>query len=442
MSAIAGRAPVRSATRLGAFEKGAIALLLLAALSPAAPTTAVGLVNPSSYTNAWTLRLGGGPNVVELGLLVLAAVWVGSGTAWRGRSALDRAVAWFALLVAGLQLLALARNGSGIEFMPLDVERVLLLVAGYLVVTRMDIGTDWAKRVAFLTAGALAVSFCWVTLRHGIVGSTEFGTVSGGKALLITEDSLLVIVPVVLGWGLVVDRIAGSRLIQGVVAFIAAAVVVDFLSLRRGGLIFVIGATLVRTLWAPRRWIIGGLGVALVAATIGIAAGPARPLVDRVTYVVNSSLLRSSDRSTGQRKAELDNFARNVHGPADVVLGRGLGAVWNAEASSAVDVASFGSGETEFVRVGWHVYGLDWLYKLGVLGVLAGLFVVGSHALQVRRRLRDLDDPVMRSLLRSLAVVAPVLVLFTFTNPRVALFAGAILGLGSKLLDLARPAPA
>jgi hypothetical protein len=172
-----------------------------------------------------------------------------------------------------------------------------------------------------------------------------------------------------------------------------------------------------------------------VAASLAVVAGPARPLVDQVSYVVKSSLLRSHDRSTSQREAELRNFGHNLHGPADVMLGRGLGAVWNAKVGSAVDVASFGSGETDFVRVGWHVYGLDWLYKLGVLGALGAVLLMALTGVRVRRRLRTLRDAMTRSLLGSLAVVAPVLLLFTFTNPRVALFAGVVLGLSSKLMD-------
>ncbi len=429
---------VRTDDRLGLYEKGAVAVLLAAALLPASPPTAQGLVDPGSFTSVWTLRPGGGPNLVEIGLVAVAIIWIAAiGRRRPLPSALDRPVLAFAALVVVLQLVALARNADGIVFMPLDVERIGLVVAGYLLVTRLELGERRLQRLVGLVAGALAVSFAYITVRHGLLGSTEFGTVSGRRALLITEDSLLVSVPVVIGWGLVVDRLVRGRRARVVLAFIAAAVVVNLLSLRRGGLIFLTAATAVRSLTAPRRWLVAGAATVVVVAAVAVVAGPARPLVDEVSYVVKSSLLRSQDRSTSQREAELHNFAGNLHGPGDVSLGRGLGAVWNARVGSAVDVASFGSGETDFVRVGWHVYGLDWLYKLGVLGALGAILLVAFTATRARRRLREPADPLTGSLLRSLAVVVPVLLLFTFTNLRVALFAGVVMGLTSKLIDTA-----
>jgi hypothetical protein len=430
MSAVAVR------ERLGAFEKGAAVLLAVAALVPASAPTAEGLVNPDSYSSVWSIRVGGGPNLIELGLVVLALVWVGGlGRRRAWASALDRPVIAFGALVVALQLVALLRNGAGIEFMALDVERIGLVLAGYFLITQLDVGERRLHSLVALIGGALAASFAWLTIRHGLLGSTEFGTVSGRRALLITEDSLLVTIPVVLGWGLVVDRLVRGRRAQAVLGFMAVAVVVNLLSLRRGGLIFLTAALAVRSLALPRRWLLTGTAVVAVGAGLAVAAGPARPVADQVSYIVKSSLLRSHDRSTSQREAELTNFGRNLHGPADVVLGRGLGAVWNAEVGSAVDVASFGSGETDFVRVGWHVYGLDWLYKLGALGALGAVLLVGFTGVRLRGRLRELRDPLTRSLVSSLAVVVPVLLLFTFTNPRVALFAGVVLGLTSKLMD-------
>jgi hypothetical protein len=63
------------------------------------------------------------------------------------------------------------------------------------------------------------------------------------------------------------------------------------------------------------------------------------------------------------------------------------------------------------------------------------VLLMALTGVRVRRRLRALRDAMTRSLLSSLAVVAPILLLFTFTNPRVALFAGVVLGLTSKLMD-------
>lgn len=422
--------------RIGAFELCAIGVLTAAALSPAAPTTGTGIVDPAAYTSLWTIRPGGGPNLLELGLGAMVLVWlVGAGGRWPGRSGMDRALLGLGALVAALALTAALRNTAGIQFLLLDAERIGLVVLGYLVVTRLRLGASGVRALTALMATALAASFTYQTLKHGVFGSTEFGTATGRKALLISEDSLLVAMPAVILWGLVVDRLLHGRRAALAAAFLGVALVVDFLSLRRGALIFNVLAVAVRSLGAPRRWLIGGAALTAVGLALVIAAGPGQSLVSEARYVVESSLLRTADRSTSQRTAEIDNFTRNLHGPADIVLGKGLGAVWNAEVGAPSDAATFGSGETPLVRVGWHVYGLDWAYKLGIVGILGALAVVGAMALQLRRRLPDLSDPWTRSLARSLAVVAPVFLLFTFTNPRVALMAGVSLGLVSRLTD-------
>jgi hypothetical protein len=134
----------------------------------------------------------------------------------------------------------------------------------------------------------------------------------------------------------------------------------------------------------------------------------------------------------------LENYKRNLDGAPDALLGKGLGAVWNAEVVAPIDIAAFGSDETPYVRVGWHVYGLDWLYKLGALGVAAALALLVQAALLVRRAVRRAIDPGLRSIVVSAAVLAPALLLLAFTNARIAFFAGVTAGLVSKGLDLAR----
>jgi hypothetical protein len=198
---------------------------------------------------------------------------------------------------------------------------------------------------------------------------------------------------------------------------------------------------LVRSVGAPRATLLRAAALALVVGGLAVALGPARPLVDSVRYTAESAVLSTRDASSSQRTAELENFTRNLEGVPDVLFGKGLGAVWNAEVDAPIEIAAFGSDETPYVRVGWHVYGLDWLYKLGALGVIAGLALLVHAALIVRRAVRRSLDPALRSIVISLAVLAPVLLLLAFTNARIAFFAGVTAALVSKVVDLARPEP-
>lgn len=421
----------------GTWEKWALVLVVAAALSPAATPTAVGLITPGAYHSLWSVRPAAGLNLVELGLVLLGAAFLPRLLAGRiPRSSLDRHFAVFGAVVVVVQLLALERGSGELTYQLLDVERVVLVFGGYLVVSRIAMSSDQLRGVIFLVAGVLLATFAWFTLRYGIVGSTNFGTAGGRIALLITEDSLLVGFAVVLAWGMLVDGLLRGQQRLAAVALLLTTIAVELLSVRRGALIFIVLAVLVRSLRAPRRLLIGAAASAAVLAALAIVLGPARPLADTARYTVESAVLSTKDASSSQRTAELKNFGRNMAGVSDVVLGRGLGAVWNAEVSSPVDLASFGSDETPYVRVGWHVYGLDWLYKLGALAVAAGLVLLVLAALLVRRRMPDLADPIVRSSARSLALLVPIFLLLAFTNPRIAFFAGVSAGLLSKALDL------
>jgi hypothetical protein len=198
---------------------------------------------------------------------------------------------------------------------------------------------------------------------------------------------------------------------------------------------------LIAAVLTARSWKLGARRIALgcaVVAAIGaflVAVGPGRPLLDRGVYTVESTLLRSKDTSTSQRSAELQNFGRNVNG-SEWLTGRGVGVFWKAEVPAPIDAASFGSKETPLYRIGWHVYGLDWLYKFGLLGaamLLAAAWALGRRALRPYR----IGGPEPRWLIYSLGACAPPLVLLALSDPRVALVAGITVGLLSRGCDFA-----
>jgi hypothetical protein len=199
-----------------------------------------------------------------------------------------------------------------------------------------------------------------------------------------------------------------------------------------------IGAAVVaRSLGIGTRRLLLSAGAVLLIAAVAVAAGPGRPLFEQARYTVTSSLLRSNDASSSQRKAELENFGRNVNG-IEWVTGRGIGVLWRSEIRSPVDIAAFGGDENALTRLGWHVYGLDWAYKFGLLGV--GL-ILAAAAVLARRVFRSwrAADGTGRWLIYSLAVCAPFFLLLALTNPRVALMAGIVVGLLSRCCDFYRP---
>ena len=255
-------------------------------------------------------------------------------------------------------------------------------------------------------------------------------------ALLITEDGFLLMLPVALAWGALVDgrlTLFGSA---AAIAGTAAVFVVNLLSLRRGAVLMIGGAVFVRTLGiGVRRLLLVGGAIVLIAG-VGALFGPGRTVLDQVRYTATSSLLSTDDDSSSQRRAELSNFGRNVDG-TQWLTGRGVGVLWRSEVPSPVDSASFGSKETALNRLGWHVYGLDWAYKFGLLGVallLVTSFLLGRRALRAYRS-ADRDG---RWLIYSLAVCAPPFVLLAFSNPRVGLIGGVVVGLLSRLCDFSR----
>jgi hypothetical protein len=414
----------------------ALGVLLVAAAFPASAPT-VGQLLSSTGSGVWETRLGPA-NAIELLLIAVAGLALVRAFVSRARSSsFDRPLLGVLLILVALQVAAIPRHLASAEFVPLDVERILLPVAAYLIVTRAIADRRGLRLFTIALAFVLVARTITLVLQYG--GSTEFGTITGGSALLITEDTLLVLFPLALAWGSLVDGRLGLKAMLGALALITLLVGIDLLSLRRGAMIMIGAALIARSLGVGRRRILQAIVILLVLFGLAVAAGPGRSVLHQLRYTAVSSLLKTKDASSGQRTSEIKSFADNM-GAADWIDGHGLGTTWNVYAKSPLDALSYGAGESEFTRIGWHVYGLDWTYKFGLLGLAAlavGLWITGRRIWLAWHR----ADPELRTLIFSLAVCALPFLLLMFTNPRVALFAGITIGLLSRCCDLESPAP-
>ena len=423
---------------LGPVEKLALALLLIACLSPYGFATAEALTTPEDHRSVWNTRVFGTLNVFDIGFALVVGAWVVRAAVSRERpSSLDGAMLAFLALVVGFHSLAVARGEEGLTYQLFEFERVGVLFAGYLLLSRLRLDAEQLRAFVKVLLLALAATAAFLLLRHGIFGSTNFVASDGEHtALIATEDGLVVGIAGLVAWGMLVDGLLPRRLAVAAVLVVAAILVVDLLSVRRAALLFVAGTVLVRSLWAPARMLLGGLVATALAGAALLIFTPGGSLAENLDYTARSALLQTANTSTFQRRAELQNFSANITSADDLLLGRGLGASWTAHHPAPVDPALFGSGETELIRIGWHIYGLDWLYKLGVLGMLGMLGLLGYGALQVRAGFSRLEDRHLRSLGRSFAVVIPPLLLLMLPNPRLGVLAGVAAGVVSKVLDL------
>jgi hypothetical protein len=417
-------------------EEIGLAILFVAAFFPAAPPTVAALTNPD-YVNMWSLRLGPG-NPFELAIVALAAAWAIRLLVTQPKStSFDQPLVILVLSLAALQALALPGSHGDIRYLQVDLERIALLGAGYVVVTRCIRDMGALRRFTLILAGAIALRALQLIIAYGLTGETGFTTILGRPALLITEDGLLLMLPVMLVWGALVDgrlTLLGSI---GAILGTAAVFIVNLLSLRRGAVLMIGTAVLVRSLGIGTRRLLFSAGALLLVAAIAVAAGPGRPLFNQARYTATSSLLHTNDASSSQRKAEIKSFGRNISG-TQWITGRGIGVLWRSEVSAPVDIVAFGSDETPLTRLGWHVYGLDWAYKFGLLGVgliLAAGAALGRHTVRSFRA----ADGSGRWLIYSLAICAPPFLLLAFTNPRIALLAGISIGLLSRCCDLNPP---
>ena len=415
------------------------------AFPAASPSFDPTVTNKSTWV--WNLRIADGPTPFDIGLGAVALVWLIRAKVITAPSTrLDRPLALVALILLLLTAFTFARSEPGLRSFAFDLERLVIPAAAFLIVSRSVRTREDARAFAFIVGLILVLTAGLLVLVYGVMGSTQFGTITGQTALLITEDSLLLIFPAVIAWGYLVDGRLGQVAMVGTVLLLVAVVAVDFQSLRRGALLMIGFALLVRSAsldWsairAHRRVI---TTVAVLLALVGtflVTLGPAQSLIPRVSYVVESALLQTDDTSSSQRLNEIEDFQRNMGG-IEWLTGSGLGVTWSSSSSAEIDAGSFGSGENPFVRIGWHVYGLDWTYKFGALGIivlLSGLAIVGTIAY---RAYNSTIDPDTRSLIFSLFVVSIPLGLMTLTSPRIGLLLGITLALlGRSVSDQRRP---
>lgn len=428
-----------SLTDTSGLALGALALVLIAAASPQSPPTAAGLADPDAFQSIWSLRLGPA-NLIEIGTVLIGAAGLFAlalaPTREVPRSSFDLTIAATAVVLAGLQGIALFRGLPADRFLLFDVERVLMPLIGYVLVSRAIADRVLLRRFVLLLAGVLLARWLELVVVHGLIGSTEFGTAKGGTALLITEDAFLISIPVLLAWGMLLDRRLTAAQGLGAVALALAALAVDSLSLRRGALLFLTATLVLRSLALPRRHLMLIAAVVAIALAGLLVANPKTGVGANVGYALKSAVGLESDASTSQRAAETRDFGRNVDG-IDWVIGRGLGTIWRAAEPGPVQLASFGSKETAYVRIGWHAYGLDWLYKFGLLGAAVLLGALAAAILSGVRSARAAPGSA-GSFLLSLTVVLPFLALFALTNLRDGLLTGVVLGILSRAADLYR----
>jgi hypothetical protein len=237
-------------------------------------------------------------------------------------------------------------------------------------------------------------------------------------------------------FGFAIDRLMPVPWIVAAVVATLGIYFIDVVSVRRGAIAFVTLALLAR-LFVSRPAL--GVVAVILLAVVGfgaIASGRAGPVVGDLRYIVKSAFFQTHDQSVSQRSAEVTELGDNMQTRADWLLGRGLGASWNATSESTTQVASFGGKETPFVRLGWHVYGFDWIYRFGLLGTIVITLVVATTIRNASGLVRR-TEPMLVSLTMSFLVFAPILLLFAFANQRLALFAGFVLGTASAVGDVA-----
>lgn len=414
-------------------------IIIVAAASPFASPTVAGILDPSSYRSIWNWSVLPPLSMIELLMAAGAGLWLmRAALRQHASSVLDRPLGICLLVILVLHAAAHLRGGLDLDYQALDLSRIAFAVFGYIAVTRLRPQSAVSHRLLVVVCAELIVVAAGLVITFGVIGTTNFGTNTGRVALLITEDALLLSIPAVILWGRFVDGVSSTHQTIITSLFLMAIVVIQLLSLRRGALLFLGISLLVRALAAKKRIRPLFLVAAATTLMLSLILGVTAPMADDVRFAAATSTLQSDDASAQQRRAEIENYRLNTPHLLDVLLGRGLGASWKAVVPAPVDIASFGGGETASRRVGWHVYGLDWLYKFGLIGCVAFAAVavrVGLIAQRVRRR----SDTRRQASIASLAVLAPVLTLFLFTNPRIAFMCGVILGLLSRHITEPRP---
>jgi multisubunit Na+/H+ antiporter MnhF subunit len=402
-----------------------VALLLVALSLPVGAATAGQVALGQSSSSLLTQRIGPA-SLFEIAALPLIGFLLLRMLAGAPRTSRLDGVVLLVLAVLGLCTgIAVLQDPAAARNVPFDVERVLVPLLGYLLISRTRLSHRAIRVVIGVIAGVLALSAVRLVVQYGLISGTEFATASGRQALLITEDSLLVVVPIVVFLARALQRPFRPLLLAAALGFAAAAIAVDLISLRRGGLL-AIAAVLVMRILASFNWR-GRAAAVLMGAVLVLAV--AVPAVVAIERWGGGSLGQSGDASQQQRAIELTSLEDNLDGLA-WVTGRGIGAFWHPSDVGPVEIGTFGSKETATQRIGWHLFGADWVFKIGLGGCLA---LVAIWAVRLLRR-PSLAPSVLEVDLRSLSACLPVLALFAWTNLRVGLVAGIILG----LLSMAR----
>ena len=176
-------------------------------------------------------------------MAVLAGAWLVRLLVVRPKStSFDRPLVVVVLILIALQAVALTGSVGEIRYLTADLERIAMLVAGYVIVTRCVRDPSALRRFTLLLAGVIALRALQLLFSYGFTGETGFTTILHQPALLITEDGLLLMLPVVLAWGALVDGRLNLWESAGAIAGTAAVFVINLLSLRRGAVLMIGGA--------------------------------------------------------------------------------------------------------------------------------------------------------------------------------------------------------
>ena len=147
----------------------ALGVLLVAVAIPASPPTVREVVGSAS-SGFWSYRYGPA-NVLEPMLAAVAALALVRAFVTRpSMSSFDRPLIGAALIVLALQALALPLHLKDAHYIPLDLERLLIPAAAYVIVTRA-IRDVRALRLFIFAAGAIiCLRVLQLVLVYGLTG--------------------------------------------------------------------------------------------------------------------------------------------------------------------------------------------------------------------------------------------------------------------------------
>jgi len=414
-----------------------------------------------SYPTPWTIRLGGVPLAEVFLLTAFAVATVGAvrHIAVRGGRLRIYPLDWYFAATVGaavyggvVGVLTFTPHDSVRELL-YDIRLVVDVVLVYLMVSRLPSSLDQARRLWrwLLVYGGvffvvnLGMWLVWVLVFHYVpLGVLNMGT------LVLTDAGNVVFFSylAVLGAILVITGIEspGMRLYAGALGLASAGILV--LSFRRANMLAV-GVGVVLATWMLMTWrslvrtvrlVPLGLAALLVLAGSGIKLGRYGDAL--------LTLLDSSYASTELRFIGDENVFYNLDRHHLWLTGLGLGRRYEyahtlpeGENISAFTEEDLGRGWRKTLHVSNPLYAL-WLQNGVVVGTAMALLpLIGLlWTMGVRSRLahdRDAQVLVVLTLVSAFAVPFPPLAPI---DPKNAMLTGAILGLCSATMRLARPA--